>query len=364
MIVGVFSPVINWCGGAEWVAINVILALKEAGHQVIVLSDNPLDQKKFEHVFNRIVPVDRQIIFPLRFFSSTNYHNIYTDAVRSLMLKTKCDILIDTFSNAILPGMDASYIHYPLLKRIETKLPTMRNKIFFNPYRSCLKLRKEDVNNKLIFANSSFTAKAIKAEIGVNPHILYPSVSNEILNIDEHFFQQSRKNNVVTIARITKGKNLEVIPYISQKTNKDTTFTIVGLLDSKEILASLLKLIEDLSLSNRVKILTNVNRDQLRNILLNSKVYLHTKVNEHFGISIIEAMAAGCIPVVHDSGGPMEFVPLNQRFRNISEAAEIIERTIDNWSTMYSRQVSESVKIFGENNFSKRFIDIFHSHFQ
>ncbi|MDQ6864922.1 MAG: glycosyltransferase [Thermoproteota archaeon] len=30
--------------------------------------------------------------------------------------------------------------------------------------------------------------------------------------------------------------------------------------------------------------------------------------NEHFGIAVVEAMAAGCLPVVHASSGPMEIV--------------------------------------------------------
>jgi len=33
-------------------------------------------------------------------------------------------------------------------------------------------------------------------------------------------------------------------------------------------------------------------------------VYLHTTLNEGFGIAIVEAMAAGLVPVVHKSGGP------------------------------------------------------------
>ena len=132
MIIGVFSPVINWCGGAEWVAIDLITALKEQGHQVIVLSDEPLNQSKFEHVFGRKLLVDQQLIFPFRFFSSaTNYHNIYTDALRCLMLKTKCQVVIDTYSNAILPGAEISYIHHPLLRRVEAALPIIRNKAFF-----------------------------------------------------------------------------------------------------------------------------------------------------------------------------------------------------------------------------------------
>ncbi len=42
-----------------------------------------------------------------------------------------------------------------------------------------------------------------------------------------------------------------------------------------------------------------------------SKVYFHPMVGEHFGISIVEAMAAGLVPVVSDVGGPTEFVPKN-----------------------------------------------------
>lgn len=38
---------------------------------------------------------------------------------------------------------------------------------------------------------------------------------------------------------------------------------------------------------------------------------LHTIQNEHFGIGIVEYMAAGVIAVVHDSGGPkMDIVKL------------------------------------------------------
>ncbi|MCP8317541.1 MAG: glycosyltransferase [archaeon] len=366
MITGVFSPVINLCGGGEWVAINIIDALKEHGHQVIILTDTPLNQNKFANIFNRKVSVDRQIVFPLAFFRSRalDYHNIYTDAIRSLMLKFKCEVLIDTYSNAILPGTDVSYVHYPLLKRVESELPYIRNKIYFYAYRSFLNFRRGDINHKLIFANSKFTAEAVKAEFGVDAHILYPPVSSDILNHNETDFNGQRDNTVTTIARISKEKNLKIIPYIAKSTSKEVSFIITGLLNSKEVLNSLLRLIRELRVSEKVKILTNVKRDRLIEILRNSKVYLHPAINEHFGISIIEAMSSGCLPVVHNSGGPKEFVPKHFRYKSIEEAARKVEKAIESWSPKEARRISKFADRFSENNFSKRFIDIFNSYFR
>jgi glycosyltransferase involved in cell wall biosynthesis len=364
LIIGVFSPVINWCGGAEWVAINVITALKEQGHQIIILTDKTLNQDKIKNIFNKEISVDRQIVFPFYFFFPPgNYHNIYTDVLRSLMLKFKCRVLIDTYSNAMLPGVDVSYVHYPLLKRVETELTPVRNRIYFYPYRSLSKFLRENISRKLFFANSKFTAEAVKSEFGVNPFVLYPPVSDSMLNHSKTDFDRQRENTVATVARLSKDKNLESISYIANLTSKEISFAIVGLLDSREVLNSLLKFIKKLGVSERVKILVNVKRNHLREILLNSKVYLHTRVNEHFGISIVEGMSSGCIPVVHDSGGPREFVPQDLRYNTIEEAAEKVEKAIDDWSPNQARKFSKIASTFSEKNFSKQFIEVFNSHF-
>lgn len=363
MIVGVFSPVINWCGGAEWVAVNIINGLKEHGHQVIVFTDKPLNQAKFRHVFNKDVLADQQMVFPFHFFNSTNYHNIYTDAIRILMLKSKCRVVIDTFTGALLPGVETAYIHHPLLKKVETALPKKRNKVFFYPYENYLSFNRRSIEKKLVFANSDFTAQAIKAELGIKPYVLYPSVSNELLSSSKSDLERQRENTVITVARICPQKKLNIIPQIAQFTKKDITFLIVGLLDSKEALNSIIRLSRQLKVSERIKIMPNVERKQLRKMLLNSKVYLHTTTNEHFGISIVEAMACGCVPVVPNSGGPKEFVPLKQRYDNVDEAAQIIQKIIDNWTPQQARKSSERAERFGENEFTRQFIHIFNSYF-
>ena len=362
MIVGVFSPSINLCGGAEWVALNIICALKEHGHKVILLSDSKINQKKFTHVFDRTVSVDQQLIFPLRVFPQTDPHNLYIDALRSMVLKTKCEILIDTYSNALLPGADIVYIHYPLLRSVRQGLPYWRNRAYFSPYQGFLDSHKTDIAKKLILVNSKFTAQAAIAEFGVDPHVLYPSFPNKISGLNKPDLQKPRYNNVAVIARISGEKNLQIIPYIAQLANKNISFTIVGLLSSRKVLLSLINLIKELEVSDRVKILTDVKREQTREILLNSKVFIHTKEEEHFGIAIVEAMSLGCIPLVHDSGGPREFVPERFRFKSIEDAASKLEEAIDSWSPTIARKFSKFAERFNEDNFSKQFIDLLNGH--
>jgi len=73
------------------------------------------------------------------------------------------------------------------------------------------------------------------------------------------------------------------------------------------LLSSLQKQAEELfplDHKNRVIFLVNRPLPKLLRCLQHSAVGLHTMWNEHFGISIVEMLAAGLIPVAHDSGGP------------------------------------------------------------
>lgn len=364
MIVGVFSPVINWCGGAELVAVNLIRTLKANGHKVVLLTDKPLDQQKFKKIFGRNVIVDQEIIFPLRFRSPTDYHNIYTDFIRSKLLKMKCEVILDTFSNALLPGNDIFYIHYPLLKTVEKESPQKKRNLYYFPYKQYLNSQRGNNYKKLFFANSKYTADAVRSEFSIDPHILYPPILNNFIEKNEMLLERKRENRVVTIGRISDDKNLKIIPKIAKLSSKEISFTILGHLDSKKTLDNLRAQIERLNVSDRVKIIPNTTRKELTNILLASKAYLHTKVNEHFGISIVEAMSLGCIPVVHNSGGPREFVPKKFRYKNIDEASEIVDVAISYWSPEKSIKISKSSEKFNETHFSERFITIFNKHFK
>jgi glycosyltransferase involved in cell wall biosynthesis len=82
-----------------------------------------------------------------------------------------------------------------------------------------------------------------------------------------------------------------------------------------------------------VKFHPNAPRDRVERLLDEAHVYWHAagfeidtartpEKCEHFGISIVEAMSAGCVPVVYAEGGPLEIVSEGQTghlYRTIDE---------------------------------------------
>ena len=65
----------------------------------------------------------------------------------------------------------------------------------------------------------------------------------------------------------------------------------------------------------------NASSSELEKIHSASQFFLHTMREEPFGISTVEAILNGCIPVVHNSGGSAEIVGNEQLvFDNNNEA--------------------------------------------
>ena len=46
MIVGFYHPALKICGGAEWVAINLINIIKSEGHKTVVLTNEKINNER------------------------------------------------------------------------------------------------------------------------------------------------------------------------------------------------------------------------------------------------------------------------------------------------------------------------------
>lgn len=69
-------------------------------------------------------------------------------------------------------------------------------------------------------------------------------------------------------------------------------------------------LAKHLALDGNVEFKLNIPYSELVSELQKGTIGLHAMWNEHFGISIVECMAAGLIMVAHASGGPRYYMSI------------------------------------------------------
>ncbi|CAD6188535.1 unnamed protein product [Caenorhabditis auriculariae] len=74
--------------------------------------------------------------------------------------------------------------------------------------------------------------------------------------------------------------------------------------DDEKRVGELKKYAEQLDVTSRLDWKLNVPYDELVEEMSKSMISLHTMHNEHFGISVVEGLAAGMITLANDSGGP------------------------------------------------------------
>ena len=116
-------------------------------------------------------------------------------------------------------------------------------------------------------------------------------------------FAESREENGEWLNN--NGVKPRKMPLGSKK--KKTVLVLLGSTRNAaddQMVANLKTEAESLGLGSHVRFEVNVPYPVLRRWLARASVGLHTMWNEHFGISIVEMMAAGLVVVAHNSGGP------------------------------------------------------------
>ena len=100
----------------------------------------------------------------------------------------------------------------------------------------------------------------------------------------------------------------------------------------------------------------NAPRGRLAGLLASSKVYLHAGP-EDFGISVVEGVAAGCVPIVPDDSAHPETVPFAElRYGTEEEAARKVRAAADGEYDSYLPRLREHAGRFDEPEFHRRML--------
>jgi len=293
----------------------------------------------------------------------------------NLALKRIChqyNYFIDSNNTSFLMPADIpifSYVHFPRIARLKSKYMSIHHpdgprKRWICPEGFCLKTLglvysfHSISDNNFLTANSQFTKANIKQ--------YYPAYNKEIPVIYPPVYTgqkspkkfEERDNNICSVGRFCRDKRQFEQIKLAQKL-PDWNFHLIGFANEKCLfMKRLRKYIETYNIKN-VFLHLNVSKNEKENLLQRSKFFIHPNINEPFGITTVEGISNGCIPLVHNSGGQKEIVPFEKlRFDEIEDLDGFFEEMKDSdekYVALLSKLVEHCRNESSLEKFSERF---------
>lgn len=298
MRIGVFDPYLDDLGGGEKYMMSLATCLAQ-DNNVSVFWDNSSDFHKLTERFG------------IDFSNITQVPNIFSKKYalwKKLLISQSYDAIIFLSDGSIpLVGSKKLFIH------VQQPLEVLQHNNFLD------KVKISRVTR--FFCNSHYTQSFIEKRFLLNSTIIYPPVAI-------HAKKVKKKNIILHVGRF-RVKNVKNGDYKKQGFMVETFKKMVddGLKDWEFVLAVSIKdeekaVFESLRksvLHYPIKFYINKTNDELWDLYSEAKIYWHAsgygedlekhpEYAEHFGISTVEAMGAGCVPVVIRAGGQTEIV--------------------------------------------------------
>jgi glycosyltransferase involved in cell wall biosynthesis len=171
----------------------------------------------------------------------------------------------------------------------------------------------------------------------------------------EHPAEKAR-SGIISLGRFARLKmQLEQIKLAEQLPGVD--FHLIGFVTDQAYFERCRDYVRERRLTN-VHLHPNLDQEQVIGLLNFTKYFLHTLVDEPFGITAVEAITAGCIPIVHNSGGQKETVPIAAlRYASLDE----VPRIINNLELKDAQEVNDLISFLqshARENFNEhKFLD-------
>lgn len=320
----VVHPYINVYGGAERVCHNVIKALVAHGQQVALLTFN-FDASRYKDIMGEEFPKD-VAIYSLKEqieaeppFTIYKRHRNFVKSLKKYRNRLSYDYLFSTGSSPFEPVFlnkakkNIAYVHFPEIHFAYDSAGL--KKVYLWLFKRWV---EEGISKlDLVFCNSNYTKEMIvrywKSHGVKDPIVVYPPVNLDNFWCDTPLSE--RRKRIIYIARFIPMKRHEIMKKLAADLPAYEFVSVGGLLEAEK--AWFNNFSESLPQNYTLK--TNLLGADLLKILHDSRVYVHLMEGEHFGIAPIEALASGCITLVHDSGGMREFIPDEFRWKSYED---------------------------------------------
>ena len=210
-------------------------------------------------------------------------------------------------------------------------------------------IKKKFVNQVIV--NSQFTKKIIDQEYALNSVVVYPPVTPISCTAP-------KENLILSVGRFEPSLNtkkqdvlIEAFKVISPQL-PGWRMVLAGASASDEWTNKL----RAEAAGFPIELTTNLSHDDLCGLYAKSKIYWHAagygvdetknpELTEHFGISTVEAVSAGCVPIVVPYGGQREIVTSKDlQWTSIPELVTktlAISQLVDPSAALATMQISE-----------------------
>lgn len=320
MRIGVFDPYLDDMGGGEKYMLSIAECLSKE-HEVTLFWNNKQDLEIARGRFS--LSLDKVNLSPNIFSPGVNFF-------KRVLISRKFDVLI-VLSDGSIPFTFSKKLFLHFQRPIGAIRKTIKTKI---------KLAR--VNK--VFCNSYFTKAYIDKLLRINSLVLYPPIDLKPKNI-------KKENIILHVGRfrltdITAGgvkdykkQNVMVETFIDmiKKGLKDWKFVLaVGVKEEDE---NAFKKLTEKAKDAPIEFLVNKSNNELWSIYSKAKIYWHAsgygedldthpEYAEHFGISTVEALGAGAVPVVINAGGQKEIIEDGKNGLLWNTLSELQEKTL------------------------------------
>ncbi|CAM4362610.1 unnamed protein product [Caretta caretta] len=360
LVVAFFHPYCSAGGGGErvlWCAVRALQKKYKDAIYVVYTGDKDVTGEQIvESAFRRFnIKLTHPVKFVFlekRYLVEASLYPHFTLLGQSLgsvflgweaLMKCVPDVYIDSMGYAFtlplfkyLGGCRVGcYVHYPtistdMLSVVRSQNARFNNAAFItrNPLLSKLKFvyyylfafvyglvgSRSDV----IMVNSSWTLNHILSlwRTGICTSVVYPPCDVQtFLDIPLQEEKSTTEYSIVSVGQFRPEKDhpLQIrafAKFLEKKAlgqQSSPKLILIGGCrnqQDEQRVNRLKKLCEELGVDKKVEFKVNIPFEELKKYLADAVIGLHTMWNEHFGIGIVECMAAGTIILAHNSGGP------------------------------------------------------------
>lgn len=362
-------------GGELFTIYGIDEMLKDPTNEISLLSLYPPDYDEIERITGIRLPADK-IRFILASCPKTlrNEKRLGNWLMAFLQrhaqkIARNFDVCINGFNEMDFGVRGMQYLHFPsyapreLLGRYQMvppdslshRFPKLMKLYAFITHRIGRTNHARMMKNHS-WVNSYFMQGVVQEAYGIKADVFYSAFVDPPEKWNK---ARLRENRVITVGRFRADKSLlEYVDFCAalHRQHPDLTFMIVGKPVDRPYYESVVAKIQELGVPMELK--TECSKEELAELLETSRYYLHPKPVEHFGISVLESLCAGCLPFVHQSGGVIEIVPLEElQFQNEADLLAKFSRIHrdEELRTDLLKQLAEHGAQFSTENFRRKF---------